>query len=109
MHTWLPQVEDLTTGEYVSSFSAVKAGAYQVSAMQGGINIAGSPFTAVVAPAGIDAATSYFVHDSSQSVVCGQKVQIAPRPDHTLASAPQRLPERHQESMSFVSIAECTS
>jgi len=38
------QVNDLGTGEYVSSFSAAKAATYQVTVTHGNTNIAGSPF-----------------------------------------------------------------
>ena len=66
-------MEDLGTGEYVSHFSAVHAGAYQVTVLHGDTNIAGSPFAAVVAPADIDPAASYAMGEGMQKARCGQK------------------------------------
>ena len=68
-------MEDLGTGEYVSRFSAVRAGAYQVTVLHGDTNIAGSPFAAVVAPADIDPAASYAIGEGMQTARCGQKVR----------------------------------
>jgi len=56
MHAGL--VEDLGMGEYRAAFSATAAGVYVVAVQHGGRNIAGSPFTAAVAPAAGCAATS---------------------------------------------------
>jgi len=67
-------VEDLGTGEYVSHFSAVRAGAYQVTVLHGDTNIAGSPFAAIVAPADVDPAASYAIGEGMQTARCGQKV-----------------------------------
>lgn len=43
-------MEDLGTGEYGGSFSAMAAGAYSVSVTFQGAHIAGSPFAAEVGP-----------------------------------------------------------
>ena len=69
------QVKDLGTGEYVSSFSAVKAATYQVTVTHRNTNIAGSPFSAVVVPADIAAIASYAVGEGLQTAVCGQKAR----------------------------------
>ena len=66
------------TGEYRASFSAVKAAAYRISVTHGGVNIAGSPFNATVAPADISPSTSYAVGDGLQTAICGQKAWPSP-------------------------------
>ena len=68
-------VEDLGTGEYRAAFCATAAGVYVVAAQLGGRNIAGSPFAAAVAPAGVCAATSA-VALAPAALVAGQQARI---------------------------------
>lgn len=77
------QVEDRGTGEYVSSFSAIRAATYRVSVTLGGINIAGSPFAAIVVPGDVSAGTSYAAGEGLKTALCGQKVRppaLPPKP-----------------------------
>ena len=62
----------------MSRFSAVRAGAYQVTVLHGNTNIAGSPFAAIVAPADIDPAASYAIGEGMQTARCGQKARSRP-------------------------------
>lgn len=70
-------VEDLGTGEYRAAFSATAAGVYVVAVQHGGRNIAGSPFTAAVAPAAVCAATSA-VALAPAAVTAGQQARRRP-------------------------------
>ncbi|KAK9829410.1 hypothetical protein WJX72_005680 [[Myrmecia] bisecta] len=67
------KVEDLGNGEYKSSFSATAAGSYSVSVMHEGSNIAGSPFTANVAPAAISPARCYVDGSGISAARAGHK------------------------------------
>ena len=67
-------VEDLGTGEYRAAFSATAAGVYVVAVQLGSRNIAGSPFAAAVAPAGVCAATSA-VALAPASLMAGQQAR----------------------------------
>ena len=69
------QVEDRGTGEYVSTFSATRAGTYRVSVTLGAVNIAGSPFAAIVSPSDISAVASYAVGEGLKTALCGQKAR----------------------------------
>ena len=85
------QVNDLGTGEYVSSFSAAKAATYQVTVTHGNTNIAGSPFSAVVVPADIAASASYAMGEGLQNAVCGQKVRTC----QSITAYSMKLPMAH--------------
>ena len=61
-------------GEYRAAFCATAAGVYVVAAQLGGRNIAGSPFAAAVAPAGVCAATSA-VALAPAALVAGQQAR----------------------------------
>lgn len=68
-------VEDLGTGEYRAAFCATAAGVYVVAVQLGSRNIAGSPFAAAVAPAGVCAATSA-VALAPAALVAGQQARV---------------------------------
>ena len=85
-------VEDLGTGEYRAAFRATAAGVYVVAVQLGGRNIAGSPFAAAVAPAGVCAATS-IVALAPAAAVAGQQARGPAEP------ALRRRNEWHQEGM----------
>lgn len=70
-------MEDRGTGEYVSTFSAIRAAAYRISVTLNGVNIAGSPFAAIVTPGEVSAATSYAVGEGLKTALCGQKARLS--------------------------------
>lgn len=68
------KVEDLGTGEYSATFFAAQSGAYQVSVMHNGTNVAGSPFTAHVAPAAVEPGCCLASGEGMLVARCGRKV-----------------------------------
>ena len=81
-------MEDRGTGEYVSSFSAIRAATYRVSVTLGGLSIAGSPFAAIVLPGEVSAGTSYATGEGLNTALCGQKARspTCPRAPHVAAA-----------------------
>lgn len=88
-------MEDRGTGEYVSSFSAFRAGTYRVSVTLGGIDIAGSPFAAIVTPGDVSAAASCAVGEGLTTALCGQK---ASPPAMLLKPLSSNVPLRSQKA-----------